>query len=315
MSHTPPFEKPFLIEIRQDRPQPDGSFIPAASLKVNEELRTSGLLHALDAEDLKSLMYLLTFLSPEGHCSVSQPILTSAMRLSSSQVQARMHRLAQVCFQNTDLIIETPHESGIYTFSLHPRWVAYEHLTASPPHNNPPLYAVPRDQVIAHSRKHYARPRAEVERMVAQQMGLDVAETEEQRQLRYRLENAGLTGEQAKEVIATYDAGVIAQQLDWLPYRHAKNPAGYLLAAIDGGYQEPRAVREQRFVLEEKLRANTLPESEGLSKEELVNAAVDVAMPEFANHISSTKADFANEPANFIPPLEIGDELLSLPEE
>ncbi len=313
MSHASSSEKPFLVEIRQERPQPDGSFIPAASLKVNEELRTSGLLHTLEPEELKSLVYLLTFLSPEGHCSVSQPILTSAMRLSSSQVQAKMHQLAQVSFQDTGLIVETPHESGIYTYSLHPKWVAYEHLPASPPHSNSTLRAVSRDRLIAHSRKHYARPRAEVERMVAEQMGLDVTETEEQRQLRYRLENAGLTGEQAREVIATYDAGVIAQQLDWLPYRHAKNPAGYLLAAIDGGYQEPRAVREQRFVLEEKQRAGVLPESE--AKSELLHVAPNETVPERPSYESSTNAGFANEPLSSLPSLEISDEIFSLPEE
>ncbi len=92
-----------------------------------------------------------------------------------------------------------------------------------------------REQVIAYSRQHYARPRAEVEKMVAQQLGQDIEETEEQQRLRYRLENVGLTKEQAKEIVSMYDADVIAQQLDWLPYRHAQNPAGYLLAAIEGG--------------------------------------------------------------------------------
>ena len=86
--------------------------------------------------------------------------------------------------------------------------------------------------------------------MVAQQLGQDIEETEEQQKLRYRLENVGLTREQAKEIVSMYDADVIAQQLDWLPYRHAKNPAGYLLAAIEGNYDEPRAVRQERLLRE-----------------------------------------------------------------
>ena len=39
---------PFIIEIRQERKQPNGSFIPAASLKLIEHLRTSGLLLSLE---------------------------------------------------------------------------------------------------------------------------------------------------------------------------------------------------------------------------------------------------------------------------
>jgi len=255
-------EKPFLIEIRQDRPRPSGKFVPAASLKITEEFRASGLLHDLSPDDLKSLVYLLTFLSPEGNCSVSLPILTSAMRASSHQVKERMHRLSEFRFQDTNVITEIKYESGLYTYSLHPRLVAYEHLTISDPHPTSPIITCSRQRVIDNTRKHYATPRAEAERMVAEQLGHDIPETEEQRKLRTRLENVGLTTEQATEVLTTYAVDIIAQQLDWLPYRKAKNPAGYLLAAIDGGYKEPRAIRDQRFVLEEKFSGDSSVDGE-----------------------------------------------------
>jgi hypothetical protein len=246
-------EKPFLIEIRQDRPRPHGSFVPAASLKITEEFRTSGLLHNISPEELKSLMYLLTFLSPEGNCSVSLPILTSAMRTSSQHVKDCMHRLAKFRFQDTGVITEIKHESGLFSYSLHPSLVAYEHLTTSEPHPTSPILTGSRQRVIANSRKQYATPRLEAERVVAEQLGHNIQETEEQHKLRIRLENVGLTTEQASEVLSTYAADVIAQQLDWLPYRKAKNPTGYLLAAIEGGYKQPRAIRDQRFILEEKF--------------------------------------------------------------
>lgn len=250
--------KPFVIEVRQNRPKPGGPFVPAASLKLQEELRTSGLLHSLAPEDLKNLLFLLTFIAPEGHCSVSLSILASAMKVSSLKVKARMHRLAGVKWQGGPLIVEVPHESGLFTYSLHPRLVAYEHLTVSDQHPTPPLAAADassaaKDRIISYSRDHYARPRQEVERIVAAQLGYDSEESDEQRKLRYRLENAGLTGEQAREVVSTYDGDVIAQQLDWLRFRNAKNPAGYLLAAIEGSYSEPRAVREERVLCEEQL--------------------------------------------------------------
>jgi hypothetical protein len=247
---SPTLHKPFIIEIRQDRRQPNGSFIPAASLKIAEYFRTSGLLASLAPEDLKNLLYLLTFLSPEGQCHVSLPILASAMKVSAQRTRARMRRLADARWQGEPLILEMPHESGLCTYSLHPLMVAYEHLTVSEPYPTPPLRAASREQIIAYSRQHYARPRDEVEKMVAQQLGHDMDEPEELRKLRYRLESAGLATDQAREIISTYDADLIAQQLDWLPYRHAKNPAGYLLAAIEGAYDEPRIVRQQRLLRE-----------------------------------------------------------------
>jgi hypothetical protein len=249
-----PVAKPFVVELRQDRKQPNGSFVPVSSLKLMEEFRTTGLLEFLAPEDLKTLMYLLTFLSPEGHCQVTQPILTSAMRQPSDKVKQRMHRLGQLRWQGEPVIVETPHQSGIFTFSLHPRLVAYEHLTVSQPYPTAPPRMAIRQAVVDHSRATYGRPRDEVEKQVAAQMGYDANEDDGKRKLRQRLENAGLTGEQAREVMRTQNADVIAQQLDWLPYRHAKNPAGYLLAAIEGCYEEPKAIRLNRLLREHQER-------------------------------------------------------------
>jgi hypothetical protein len=249
--------KPFLIEIRQDRPRPNGSFTPASSLKITEELRTSGLLHSLSPEEAKHLLFLLTFVSPEGHCHASLPMLTSAMRVTSAKARARMHRLAEFRWRGEPVVIEVPHGGDLVSYGLHPHRVAYEHLTISEPHATSPLRAGSRQAVIAYSRKHYARPRAEVEKIIAEQLGHDPEETPEQRQLRFRLENVGLAGEQIGALLAAFPVEVIARQLDWLPYRHAKNPAGYLIAAIEGGYDEPHAVREQRLLQEEQIEAQT----------------------------------------------------------
>jgi hypothetical protein len=65
-------EKPFVIELWEQDKQPGGYFTPAAAMHLTSGLRTSGLLRELSPDDLKSLVFLLTFLSPEGHC---QPFL------------------------------------------------------------------------------------------------------------------------------------------------------------------------------------------------------------------------------------------------
>lgn len=181
-------------------------------------------------------------------------------------------------WQGEPLIVEVPHDSGLFTYSLHPHLVAYEHLAVSEQHPTPPPNLtennfVSKRRIVAHSRHRYARPRTEVERLVAAQPGNDSEEPDEQRKLRARLENTGVTTEQAKDIITNYNGHVIAQQLDWLPFRHAKNPAGYLLAATEGDYSEPRGVREGRLLRElqyDAIQFEGLPTEEPSAAEDFV---------------------------------------------
>ncbi len=245
-------EKPFVIELWEEDKQPGGYFTPAAAMHLTSSLRTSGLLRELSPDDLKSLVYLLTFVSPEGHCQPFLSQLCEAMRVSSAKAKARMRRLCEVRWKGEPLVVYSKSSSGLSAYSLNPRVVTYRYREqqGSQPSPDVPYHAAPREAIIEYSRQHYANPRAEVERLVARQLGQDVDESDEERKLRYRLENAGLTSEQAKELLATYPLDTIAQQLDWLPYRNAKNPAGYLIAAIEGNYSEPRAVRHERLFRE-----------------------------------------------------------------
>lgn len=59
------------------------------------------------------------------------------------------------------------------------------------------------------------------------------------------LVRAGLLSKQAQELIKRFDALRIRRQLAWLPQRGAKNPVGYLLAAIKDDYAAPRAAQFQ----------------------------------------------------------------------
>jgi hypothetical protein len=244
-------DKPFLIELWEDDVQPGGHFTPAAAMHLTSSLCTSGLLNQLSPDDLKSLIYLLTFVSPEGHCQPFLSQLADAMRLAPAKAKTRMRRLCDLRWKGEPLVIHSKSSSGLCAYSLNPRNVTYRHRSRQPNQNESPSYmAAPREAIIEYSRQRYARPREEVERIIARQMGHDIDESDAERKLRFRLENAGLTGEQAKELLATYHLDTIAQQLDWLPYRHAKNPAGYLFAAIEGNYGEPKAVREERIFRE-----------------------------------------------------------------
>ncbi len=315
-----PSEKPFLVELWEEDRQPGGSFTPAAALHLTASLRTSGLLGTLSPDDLKSLIFLLTFVSPEGHCQVFLSQLAEAMRVSPTKAKARMRRLCDVQWKGNPVVVYLKSATGLTAFGMNPRVVTYQQRPEVQEPEQRPYIAAPRAAVIAHSRKHYARPRAEVERMVARQMGQDLDETDEERKIRYRLENAGLTGEQAKELLREYDLDTIARQLDWLPFRHAKNPAGYLIAAIEGNYGEPRAIREARIAREQEY--GELRQEDGeLPDEELQQQNLD---DELTTGTSSSLIDseslqmetFASETPYDDSPLGLSDSVdLPLPAE
>jgi hypothetical protein len=296
ISNKQPPAKPFFIELWEEDKQLGGYFTPAAAMHLTSSLHTSGLLRELSPDDLKSLIYLLTFLSPEGHCQPFLTQLAEAMRVSPAKAKARMRRLCDANWKGEPIVIYSKSASGLLAYSLNPRIVTYRQRKENKPCGSEatPYIAAPREAIIAHSRKQYARPRAEVERIIARQMGHDIDETDNERKVRFRLENAGLTGEQAKELLASYDLDTIAQQLDWLPFRHAKNPAGYLIAAIEGNYGEPRAVREERIFrelrygemqAENRNEANAEGEEDSVGKELTTSElgsmqAIDLPLPD-----------------------------------
>lgn len=57
--------------------------------------------------------------------------------------------------------------------------------------------------------------------------------------------NVGMPKEQALNLLSRFDLGAIESQIAWLPQRHAKNPARFLAAAIEGGYDRPLSLRKQ----------------------------------------------------------------------
>jgi len=150
-------------------------------------LRTSGLLFALPAQDLKNLIALLTFSTPYGPSRPTVSQLAHAMQVSETKVRARMRRLAQFLWQGRPLVIEIRRPSGLDAYALAPHVLARqepsggpapEASTAPPAANSQPvneeaassLISV-KDAIITHSRAKHARPREQVERAIHQQMG------------------------------------------------------------------------------------------------------------------------------------------------
>src|SRR4051794_22089503 len=78
--------KPFaILHLRREQTRA-GYFRPDARLVITSALRTSGLLLALPEGELKSLLFLLSFLSPNGWCRPTAPELAAAMQVSEAEV-------------------------------------------------------------------------------------------------------------------------------------------------------------------------------------------------------------------------------------
>ncbi len=269
-AHTPTdasAERPFGVRLHKRGEDRVGSFVPAASVEITPFLRTSGLLHALPAEELKSLLLVLTFVTPNGDVLPTLHELAEAMHVSPGKADARLRRLAAVRWQDDPLLHLLRRESGLHAWSPSPQLIALHHAT-SYSLQEPTLRSAHRDTVIAASRQRYARPREEVEAEIARANGwaypfLSRAEVyksqaqgegnerqlleEETKQdsdphalaLRNRLRSLGVKSEQVEMLLAQYKPERIERQIAWLPARNARNPAAFLLSAIEKDYASP----------------------------------------------------------------------------
>ncbi len=260
---------PFLIRVEHLDTDERGSFRPAAFVRFASSLRTSGLLAGMSPEGVRDLLMLLTFVSPNGVCAPHIEQLAEALRVPVAKARNRFERLAGIRFQGQKLVAGNQRPNGLETYSPLPR-LAPVREDGTPHHSDtaqPVLYAAPRQVVIDHSRATYGRPRAEVEREVEKQLGhyrlndgikakrsdisdaiekpLDQLESEsnETAELRNSLLRVGLLPEQVETLLARHDLLSIRRQLAWLPHRGAKNPAGFLMAAVKDNYEAPPTLR------------------------------------------------------------------------
>lgn len=247
-----PERKPFVIELLRLDVAPNGYFRPDSAVQITRSLRTSGLLLTLPPEELKTLLWMFTFTTPNGDCVPSLIDIAQAMQVSESQARDRLNRLMQFPWQGQPLALALPAKSGLDRYAPSPHIVAFIErpptLAYSPMALQP--VAAGREAILAYSRAHYGRPRAEVEAMIAQQMGWEDETPPQDPQeravweVRQVLRTMGVTKEQAEHLFARYPLERIQRQMEWLPYRHAKNPLGYLLAAIEGDYEMPLTLRQ-----------------------------------------------------------------------
>ncbi len=261
-SYNPDQEPPFVIYLaHEDKTQ--GSWRPRAMLGITPALRTSGFLSAIEPEELHSLLVLLSFLSPDGRLMAFTLSLAQVLGTSHAKARARFERLCETHWLGQPIVFATQRGEGLDGFAPTPGFVP---LVEEPQHDEhgPMIRVVPREAVIAHSRRTYARTRGEVEREIESMMNWKKPQPSpslqqgtppqrathpamnlEQADLQSQLVEVGLLPEQADDLLKRYDALRIRRQLAWLPRRRAKNAAGYLLAAVKDDYAAPRAVQFQ----------------------------------------------------------------------
>jgi len=244
---------PFLVEHRQEERAPSGTFRPSARLVLTERVRTSGLWNAHTPEDFQTLLLLLTFLTPNGWCRPTLPEMAQAMQVSHAKARARLHRLTQARWQGQPLVTVLGRPDGLDAYLPGRPLVAHENAPVEEPPRPAPLRTAGREAVIAYSRARYTKGREEVEREIAQRMGWappdfageDPAAVEGKQRAYQAMTNVGMPKEQALDLLARFDLGAVESQIAWLPSRNAKNPARFLAAAIEGGYDRPLALRGQ----------------------------------------------------------------------
>lgn len=140
-------ERPFVVRLHKRGEGRVGSFVPVASVEITPFLRTSGLLHSLPAEELKSLLFVLTFVTPNGDILPTVHELAQAMHLSPGKADARLRRLAAVRWQEDPLLHLLRRESGLHAWSPSPQLISLHHA-ASPGIQEPTLHSAHRDTVI-----------------------------------------------------------------------------------------------------------------------------------------------------------------------
>lgn len=248
--YNPNQEPPFTVFIAHRDKESKGYWRPDAFVMLTKSLRTSEFLFALPPDDFKSFLLLLTFLTPNGHCAPALSQLAAALHLSQAKTRSRMQRLVTVRWHDQPIVLAQRSGSGSETYALAPGLLPVREEEPQPA-QVPVLRAAPRGAVIEHSRRTYARPRAEVEREIARLNNWklpedtkaggesELVEDTPQAALQRELMSVGLLKEQAEELVSRYDEIRIRRQLMWLPYRAVRKPAGFLMAAVKDDYAAP----------------------------------------------------------------------------
>jgi hypothetical protein len=220
---------------------------PMHELILTPNLRTSGLLK-VNPEALRVFLALLSFQHTSGDIYATSADIAQALGFSEPATHTLLEGLTAPIWNNQPLAYCTHTPEGFMRW--HPSKQAVVKKTVGELEEQDTRTPVPLasgDAVREHSRRIYGTPREDVERMVAEGLGFRIPNLSDDAQALFgRLREAGVTSEQSKLLLETCPHTSIAQQLDWLPYRDAKSPARFLVAAITHNYDPPQHIPRLR---------------------------------------------------------------------
>lgn len=231
--------KPFALEVQRTFDPLTGDWRSHAFLKITSGFRRSGLLHALPAEELKTLLTLATFVTPSGYCAPTVEQVAHALQTSEEKARKRLERLAAFQWEGKPLVVPIARGNGAeaYTFgragAVAPQTVPAV-IPASPPAASPTasLGTPPINEDAFQE---------EPDQKAAAKPARDTSSPEERSRLAQRLVEVGLEEEAATWLIDLYGAERVQRQLDWLPDRYnVREPARFLKVAIERDFEAPR---------------------------------------------------------------------------
>ncbi|MBB6050736.1 hypothetical protein [Armatimonas rosea] len=224
---------------------------PINQIVVTAALRTSGFLTQLSDTQLRLFVTLLTFQKPSG-----------AVRATARELAHTLGQHEDITRTNLDILQKVKWGGAAILYCTqdhyHPSKQVLAPLIIPAPKPAPPQPRVPmatREQVIRHSQQTYGRPIEEVRREIERQLapvGLENLSKDEAEGV-HLLMKQGVSQDQARLVVASVLLEEIRQQIAWLPYRAAKTPARYLVAACLDHYAPPRGYELPKVDIEPGL--------------------------------------------------------------
>lgn len=223
---------PFRIEIG----------LSDAKVTLGKNLASSGLLAHLPKELLPVLLALLSQVQPSGEVRADTVTIARISGLHPDEAEVRLHRLAS--FPSAEQPLAYLSES-VWRASKQYCVPTPQTLAAAAQEPGQESYRpAPKEQVIAYSREQYATPVAEAERQVEAQLGIEPLPEGEVGEVLQALLNVGMHPDSAQDLVAKYPPERIKAQLHWLPKRSARNPARYLISAIQKDFGPPGPPQE-----------------------------------------------------------------------
>lgn len=234
-----------------------GHFTPTATLRITSGLISSRVLAELSDAQVRTLVAALALLSPNGDVQVTAASVADVLALSEREAADRLQAVSRAAPSLGPVLQARERGAGGLVYSPTLRLVSHElaatYDTEGAGERPRRVRVARRKDVLAASRAAYARPRAEVERVVLEQLGHPPEEADRTpRGDAYRaLISLGVPRDTAMDLLNGYPLETVQRQLGWLPERGAKSPARFIVAAIREDYGAPFEPRRIGFHTDE----------------------------------------------------------------